>query len=28
MLGFMQENGPIIVDDGETQFKTNDYPWN
>ena len=28
MLGFMQENGPIIVDDGETQFKTNQYPWN
>ena len=28
MLGFMQENGPIIVDDGETQFKLNDYPWN
>lgn len=23
MLGFMQENGPIIVDDGETQFKLN-----
>jgi carboxypeptidase C (cathepsin A) len=28
MLGFMQENGPIVVDDGETEFKTNPYPWN
>jgi len=28
MLGFMQENGPIIIDDGESTLKTNDYPWN
>jgi carboxypeptidase C (cathepsin A) len=28
MLGFMQENGPVVVDDGETTFFTNPYPWN
>ena len=28
MLAFMQENGPIAVDDGETEIKTNPYPWN
>lgn len=28
MLGLMQENGPLIIDDGETTVKTNDYPWN
>jgi len=28
MLGLMQENGPIINDDGETTLKLNDYPWN
>jgi carboxypeptidase C (cathepsin A) len=28
MLGFMQENGPRIIDDGETVVKTNPYPWN
>ena len=28
MLAFMQENGPIAIDDGETYIKTNPYPWN
>lgn len=28
MLGLMQENGPIVVDDGEDYFKTNPQPWN
>jgi serine carboxypeptidase-like clade 2 len=28
MLGLMQENGPLVIDDGETTVKTNDYPWN
>lgn len=28
MLGLMQENGPVVVDDGENYFKVNDYPWN
>ena len=28
MLGFMQELGPIVVDDGEDYFKTNPHPWN
>ena len=28
MLGFMQENGPRIIDDGETNVKKNPYPWN
>jgi carboxypeptidase C (cathepsin A) len=28
MLGFMQENGPRVVDDGETVIKNNPYPWN
>jgi carboxypeptidase C (cathepsin A) len=28
MLGFMQENGPRIVDDGESVIKNNPYPWN
>ena len=28
MLGFMQENGPVVIDDGEDFIKTNPYPWN
>jgi carboxypeptidase C (cathepsin A) len=28
MLGFMQEHGPCIIDDGETELKENPYPWN
>jgi len=28
MLAFMQENGPIAIDDGEDYIKTNPYPWN
>ena len=28
MLAFMQENGPLAVDDGEDYIKTNPYPWN
>lgn len=28
MLGFMQENGPRVIDDGEDYVKTNPYPWN
>jgi len=28
MLGLMQENGPIVLDDGEEYFKTNPHPWN
>ena len=28
MLGMMQENGPVVLDDGEDYFKTNPYPWN
>lgn len=28
MLAFMQENGPLAIDDGETYIKTNPYPWN
>ena len=28
MLGFMQENGPRIIDDGEDYLKENPYPWN
>lgn len=28
MLAFMQENGPLEIDDGETYIKTNAYPWN
>ena len=27
MLAFMQENGPLAIDDGETYVKTNPYPW-
>lgn len=28
MLAFMQENGPLAIDDGEDYIKTNPYPWN
>ena len=28
MLGFMQENGPLAIDDGEDYVKTNPFPWN
>ena len=28
LLGFMQEHGPCVIDDGETVPKNNDYPWN
>lgn len=28
LLGFMQEHGPCVIDDGETELKTNPYPWN
>ena len=28
LLGFMQEHGPCIIDDGETKVKKNPYPWN
>lgn len=28
MLGFMQENGPYVIDDGETVVKKNPEPWN
>ena len=27
MLGFMQENGPMIIDDGEDYIKKNPEPW-
>lgn len=28
MNGFSQEHGPYVIDDGETEFKYNDYSWN
>ena len=28
LLGYMQEHGPCVIDDGETKLKKNDYPWN
>jgi carboxypeptidase C (cathepsin A) len=28
MLGFMQEHGPWIIDDGEDDIKANPYSWN
>jgi len=28
MLGFMQENGPYVIDDGESVIKKNPEPWN
>lgn len=27
MLAFMQENGPLAIDDGETYIKENPFPW-
>ena len=28
MLGFTQEHGPYIIDDGATKFRINDFSWN
>ena len=28
MLGLLQENGPYIIDNFETEFKVNNYTWN
>jgi cathepsin A (carboxypeptidase C) len=28
MLAFMQENGPLAIDDGENFIKENPFPWN
>jgi cathepsin A (carboxypeptidase C) len=28
LLGFFQEHGPYIIDDGEDYLKENPYPWN
>jgi carboxypeptidase C (cathepsin A) len=28
MLGFMQENGPRMINDSETYIENNPYPWN
>lgn len=28
VLGFMQENGPLAIDDGESVIKVNPFPWN
>jgi carboxypeptidase C (cathepsin A) len=28
MLGFMQEHGPYVIENGETTFHWNDYSWN
>jgi carboxypeptidase C (cathepsin A) len=28
LLGMFEENGPYIIDDGETMIKPNPYPWN
>ena len=28
MIGFMQENGPCVIEDGETQPHENEYSWN
>ena len=28
LLGLFQENGPFIIDDGETIIKPNPFPWN
>ena len=28
LLAFFQEHGPFVVDDGETSFHENPYPWN
>lgn len=28
LLGFMQEHGPFVIDDGSSVITTNPYPWN
>ena len=28
MLGYMQEHGPYVIDDGESTVKENPHPWN
>lgn len=28
LLGYFQEHGPFVIDDGETHIKKNPYPWN
>lgn len=28
LLGFFQEHGPCVMEDGATQMSTNPYPWN
>ncbi len=28
MLGFLQEHGPYVMEDGATTFTYNDYSWN
>ncbi len=28
LLGLFNENGPFVIDDGETVIKPNPYPWN
>jgi carboxypeptidase C (cathepsin A) len=28
LLGLMQEHGPCVIDDGETELKENPFPWN
>lgn len=28
LLGFMQEHGPWVIEDGATQVTENPYPWN
>lgn len=28
LLGLFQENGPFVIDDGETLIKPNPFPWN
>jgi cathepsin A (carboxypeptidase C) len=28
LLAFFQENGPFVIDDGETWIKENPFPWN
>jgi carboxypeptidase C (cathepsin A) len=28
MLGFMQEHGPYVIDNGKTAFRKNEFSWN
>lgn len=28
MLGFMQEHGPYVIDNGKTTFRKNEFSWN